>query len=197
MPKPRLLFLSAMDYENEAPNTVANFISLSESDFYGGTNFHRVIPNFMAQGGDPNSKDGAEGTPGTGDPGYRIADEHDREGARSHFTGTLAMANNNFPHTGGCQFYFTHEPTPHLNGKHTVFGRVIDGLDVVRVIEPNDAIVSVTVLRKRDHEYKPDTLPLSQRPRQPFAFDPTKPPTTLPQVIEGIKKTTTRPDITP
>jgi cyclophilin family peptidyl-prolyl cis-trans isomerase len=146
-------------FENEAPNTVANFISLAESGFYDGTTFHRVEANFMAQGGDPNSKPGATGEPGTGGPGYRIPDEHDREGARMHFTGSLAMAKTSEPHSGGCQFYLTHTAPAHLNGKHTVFGRVLEGLDVARRLEVGDVIERVTVLRKRDHEYKPQTLP--------------------------------------
>ncbi len=171
-------------FENEAPNTVANFIALAESGFYNGTTFHRVLPNFMSQGGDPNSKPGATGAKGTGNPGYHIADEHDLEGARSHFTGTLAMANNGQPNTGGCQFYITHEPTPHLNGKHTVFGRTVEGLDIARSLDPDDLIETVTVLRKRDHEYKPTKLPLGSPFTEPFATPETrggtKPPTTRP-----------------
>ena len=87
-------------FENEAPNTVANFLALAEAGFYDGTTFHRVLPDFMTQGGDPNSKAGATGIPGQGGPGYRIPDEHDREGARNHFTGSLAMANTGSPHRG-------------------------------------------------------------------------------------------------
>ena len=146
-------------FENEAPNTVANFVSLAEAGFYDGSRFHRVLPNFMAQGGDPNSKPGGTGDPGEGSPGYRIPDEHERAGARNHFTGSLAMAKTAQPHTAGCQFYMTHTPPAYLNGSYTVFGRVIEGLEVVRSIELDDVIESVSVLRKRDHEYSPQTLP--------------------------------------
>ena len=146
-------------FENEAPNTVANFISLVEAGFYDGTKFHRVIQNFMAQGGDPNTKPGATGIPGQGGPGYRIPDEHTRQGARNHFAGSLAMANTGSPHSGGSQFFLTHEPRPDLNGKYTVFGRLIEGLDVARGLKINDLLVSAIVLRKRDHDYNPDSLP--------------------------------------
>lgn len=146
-------------FENEAPNTVANFISLVEDGFYDQCAFHRVIPSFMAQTGDPNSKpDGNKARIGSGGPGYYIPDETELDNARSHFTGTLSMANHG-PNTGGSQFFMTHEPTPHLNGRHTVFGRVIEGLDVVRGIEKDDLLQTARVLRKRDHEYEPSTLP--------------------------------------
>jgi cyclophilin family peptidyl-prolyl cis-trans isomerase len=161
-------------FENEAPNTVANFISLVEKKFYDGVLFHRVIgvtrdddggiaPSFMAQSGDPT------GT-GKGGPRYRFADELDPKTARMHFRGSLSMANSG-PNTNGSQFFLTFGPTPHLNGKHTVFGRVLEGLDVlakINRVEPDaktgeppagaDKIVKATVLRKRDHEYKPETL---------------------------------------
>ena len=110
-------------FEDSAPNTVANFVTLARSGFYAGTSFHRFIPDFMVQGGDINSKEGVEGTPGTGNPGYRIPDEHG-EGfdARAHFRDSLAMANTGAPDSGGSQVYFTHKPTPWLNDRHTVFG---------------------------------------------------------------------------
>jgi len=146
-------------FENEAPNTVANFISLVEAGFYDGTKFHRVEQNFMVQGGDPNTKPGATGIPGQGGPGYRIPDEHTRQGARNHFAGSLAMAKTPAAHTAGSRFFLTHEPTPFLNGKHTVFGRILEGLDVARGLKINDLLVSAIVLRKRDHEYNPDSLP--------------------------------------
>ncbi len=175
-------------FENEAPNTVANFVSLAEAGFYDGSRFHRVMPNFMAQGGDPNSKPGGTGEPGKGSPGYRIPDEHDRAGARNHFTGSLAMAHNSdprtgksIPHSGGSQFYMTHTPPAHLNGNYTVFGRVIEGLEVVRSIELDDVLESVSVLRKRDHEYSPQTLPEIPS-TQPVLRDgsATRPSTTQP-----------------
>lgn len=158
-------------FENQAPNTVANFLKLAGQGFYDGTRFHRVIGNFMAQGGDPNSREGAEGTPGEGGPGYRIADEHKREGARNHFAGSLAMAKTEAEHSGGSQFYITHTPTPHLNGRHTVFGRVLEGLDVARSIQKDDLLESVRIVRKRDHEYEPGTLPELEAPA-PSADEP-------------------------
>jgi cyclophilin family peptidyl-prolyl cis-trans isomerase len=146
-------------FENEAPNTVANFISLAESDFYDGSKFHRVMPNFMSQGGDPNTKPDGTGPAGSGGPGYYIPDEHTLGGARNHFTGSLAMAKTSAPNTGGCQFYVTHTAPAHLNGQHTVFGRTVEGLDVARRLEVDDVIVTVNVLSKRDHAYEPETLP--------------------------------------
>lgn len=146
-------------FENEAPNTVANFISLVESGFYEQTSFHRFEPDFMIQGGDPNSKPGATGTAGQGDPGYYIPDEHLGDDHRLHFGDSLSMAKRTDPNTAGCQFYFNHRPSPWLNGKHTVFGRVVTGLEVVRSLRRDDRIVLARVSRKRDHEYEPSTLP--------------------------------------
>ena len=146
-------------FENEAPNTVANFISLAESGFYDGSKFHRVLPNFMSQGGDPNTKPGGTGPAGAGGPGYCIPDEHTLGGARNHFTGSLAMAKTGVPNSGGCQFYITHTAPAHLNGEHTVFGRTVEGLDVARSLEEGDVMETVNVLRKRDHAYEPETLP--------------------------------------
>ncbi len=175
-------------FENEALNTVANFIDLAESGFYNGTRFHRVLPNFMAQGGDPNSKVGATGVPGEGNPGYFIVDEIANPDHRNHFTGTLAMAKTKEPHTGGCQFYITVRPTPHLNGIHTVFGRVLEGLDVARSLQQNDVIESITITRKRDHEYKPAKLPLPGATTVPDEIPPhtqpgaaSQPATTAPE----------------
>ncbi len=144
-------------FEDNAPNTVANFITLAEDEFFDSSTFHRVVSNFVIQGGDPNTKPDGEGEPGTGGPGYAIADEWEREDARKHFAGTLAMANSG-PNTAGSQFYITHQPLAQLNEGYTVFGRVIDGLDVVRSIERDDVIESVRVLRKRDHEYVVDRV---------------------------------------
>ena len=146
-------------FENEAPNTVANFIELVEKSFYDGTVFHRVIPGFMAQGGDPT------GT-GRGGPGHAIACECHQPNFRRHFRGTLSMAHAGRD-TGGSQFFLTFLPTPHLDGKHTAFGRVIEGLDVLAKlqrlnpgdpIEP-DKIVKAEVLRKREHKYEAKKLP--------------------------------------
>lgn len=168
---PRVLFKTTKGdieielFENEAPNTVANFVSLVESKKYDGTAFHRVIPNFMAQGGDPNTLDDDPGNDGQGGPGYTIACECFSPKARMHFQGSLSMAHAG-KDTGGSQFFMTHLPTAHLNyveGKegssHTVFGRVIKGMDIALAIRPGDKIESAEVVRKRDHEYKPKTSP--------------------------------------
>jgi cyclophilin family peptidyl-prolyl cis-trans isomerase len=147
-------------FENEAANTVANFISLVEQHFYDGTPFHRVIPQFMAQGGDPT------GT-GTGGPGYAIACECETPAARKHFLGSLSMAHAG-KNTGGSQFFLTFRPTEHLDGRHTVFGRVIEGFSVLPKLQRTegeqaggepDKILKAEVLRKRDHDYVPDKLP--------------------------------------
>lgn len=146
-------------FENEAPNTTANFISLVEKHFYDGTPFHRVLSEFMAQGGDPDGN-------GRGGPGYTIACECYQPNYRKHFRGSLSMAHAGRD-TGGSQFFLTFVPTTALNGKHTVFGRVIEGLDVLSKLqridpehpkgEEPDRIIQATVLRKRAHEYKPVT----------------------------------------
>ncbi len=146
-------------FENEAPNTVANFVSLVESGYYDGIPFHRVIPAFMAQGG-------RQTDPATA-VDYTIKCECYQENARRHFTGTLSMAHAGRD-TGGAQFFITHLPTPHLDREiapqsvHTVFGRVADGMDAVAALEVGDKILSATVVRKRDHEYKPVTQPAAQ-----------------------------------
>jgi cyclophilin family peptidyl-prolyl cis-trans isomerase len=150
-------------FENEAPNTVANFISLVESGFYDGTKFHRVIGAFMAQGGDPNTKEGNDGPARAGGPGYTIQCEAEEPDSRRHFAGTLSMAHAG-KDTGSSQFFITHLPTPHLDKgvapePHTVFGRVVDGLDVARSLKVGDELESATVIRKRDHEYVPETMP--------------------------------------
>jgi len=131
--------------EDETPNTVANFISLAEKGFYDGVAFHRVIPDFMVQGGCPL------GT-GTGGPGYVIADEFSPR--LRHTRGVISMANAG-PNTGGSQFFITHVPCPHLDGKHAVFGKVTSGMEVVDKIQKGDKIIKVAVDRKRSHPYKP------------------------------------------
>jgi len=111
----------------DAPKTVNNFVFLAREGFYDGTTFHRVIPEFMAQGGDPT------GT-GTGGPGYMFEDEFSQ---RKHTAGALSMANSG-PNTNGSQFFIAYAPQPHLDGKHTVFGQVIDGTDVLNKLTPRD-----------------------------------------------------------
>jgi len=139
-------------FEEEAPNAVANMITLVESGFYDGVKFHRVIPNFMAQGGDPNSKNDDPSDDGRGGPGYAIDSEFDNPGARLHFRGTLSAANSG-PNTAGSQFFLTHLPTPHLNGKHTVYGRVISGQEIVDDLQIDDVIEDAAVISKRNHPY--------------------------------------------
>ena len=152
-------------FENEAPNTVASFMSLVEAKKYDGIKFHRVIPMFMAQGGDPNSLDDDPSNDGQGGPGYMIKCECFEKSARRHFRGSLSMAKTAAPNTGGSQFFLTHLPTPHLNANvdaqsgHTVFGHIVEGLDVAASLKKDDKIESATVTRKRPHEYKPETLP--------------------------------------
>lgn len=149
-------------FENEAPNTVANFVSLIEKKKYDGIAFHRVIPSFMAQGGDPNTLDKDPRNDGMGGPGYHIACECYKENARMHFQGSLSMAHAGRD-TGGSQFFLTHLPTGHLNPDidtskgHTVFGRVVKGMDVVLALRPGDRIQTATVLFKRNHPYVPKT----------------------------------------
>lgn len=118
-------------YEADAPNTVANFLALADRGFYDGTRFHRVIAGFMIQGGDPNSRDDDPSDDGRGGPGYAIADEF--SGRRHAAPGVLSMANSG-PDSGGSQFFITLAATPHLDGKHAVFGRVTRGMEVVEAI---------------------------------------------------------------
>ena len=119
-----------------APKTVNNFVFLARDGFYDGVVFHRVIPNFMAQGGDPT------GT-GRGGPGYRFEDET-RGNPNRHERGVISMANAG-PNTNGSQFFITFQPQPHLDGRHTVFGQVTDGMDVVDSLSNGDAMESVTI----------------------------------------------------
>ncbi len=143
-------------YANDTPRTVENFMKLANESFYNGTKFHRVIPEFMIQGGDPisrgifekdfvyDSKDNPNNLPvaGTGGPGYSFEDE-----INSHKVevGSLAMANSG-PNTNGSQFFIvTEKPQPHLDGKHTVFGKVIEGMDIVRSIEQGDMMERVYI----------------------------------------------------
>jgi len=123
-------------FARHAPRTVNNFIFLAREGFYDGVSFHRVIANFMIQGGDPTGS-------GRGGPGYKFADET-KGNPLKHETGSLSMANAG-PDTNGSQFFITHAPQPHLNGKHTVFGRVVAGQDVVAAIRPGDRMLRVVI----------------------------------------------------
>lgn len=147
-------------YENEAPGTVGNFVNLVERGFYNGLTFHRVINNFVAQAGCPQGD-------GRGGPGYHIRCECYEEQHRNHFSGALSMAHAGRD-TGGSQFFLTFRRTPNLDGKHTVFGRVIEGRDVLATLQRRepprapgstaiapDRILKAEVLRKRDHAYEP------------------------------------------
>ncbi|MDA3962959.1 MAG: peptidylprolyl isomerase [Planctomycetota bacterium] len=126
-------------FSETAPNTVANFVKLAKDGFYAGLRFHRVVPDFVIQGGCPNSRDGAEGAPGTGGPGYSIDCELGASNPERHSPGTLSMAHRG-PNTGGSQFFVTHSATSHLDNKHTVFGRVADkaDMDVVMAVRQGD-----------------------------------------------------------
>jgi len=125
-------------YVKEAPNTVNNFVFLAREMFYNGTKFHRVIADFMIQGGDPTGS-------GSGGPGYRFADEF-KDNPRKHQVGSLSMANAG-PNTNGSQFFITHIATDWLNGKHTVFGQVKDkaSQDVVNAIKQGDTLTGVMI----------------------------------------------------
>jgi cyclophilin family peptidyl-prolyl cis-trans isomerase len=149
-------------FEDEAPETVGNFIHLVQQGFYDGLTFHRVLGGFMAQGGCPDGN-------GQGGPGYQIYCECLDPDHRQHFTGTLSMAHAGRD-SGGSQFFITFVPTPQLNGEHTAFGRVLEGLDVLTrikrrdpdkpadlALEP-DEIITAEVLNKRDHKYEPNKV---------------------------------------
>lgn len=153
-------------FENQAPNTVANFISLCEKGFYDGLPFHRVITHFMAQGGCPNRD-------GTGDPGYSIRTELSAP-HRKFFRGTLGMAMSGAPDSAGSQFFVCYLPRTYLNGKFVAFGRVVEGMNVLSDIthinpdeeenkeeklEGPDEIISTKILRKREHAYVPEKIP--------------------------------------
>lgn len=150
-------------FEDQAPDTVGNFVHLVEQGFYDGLTFHRVIAGHIAQGGCP------EGT-GFGDAGYKIYCETDRDDHRKHFRGSLSMAKQTPKNTGGSQFFLCYRPAPYLNGEHTVFGRIVEGMDVLASLQRRDPekdsaaaaepdeIIKAEVLRKRDHPYVPNKV---------------------------------------
>ncbi|MFC1988756.1 peptidylprolyl isomerase [Chloroflexota bacterium] len=124
-------------FAGDVPVTVNNFVFLAREGFYDGGTFHRIIPDFMAQGGDPT------GT-GSGGPGYKFADEFT---SHTHVTGSLSMANAG-PNTNGSQFFITYAPQPHLDNHHSVFGQLTDGMDVLMSLKNGDSIVLITIEEK-------------------------------------------------
>ncbi|WP_210463749.1 peptidylprolyl isomerase [Rufibacter roseolus] len=132
-------------YEQDAPKTVENFTKLAKEGFYDGLTFHRVLPDFVIQGGCPNSREGAKGMPGTGGPGYKIDCEL-TGGNQYHDRGVLSMAHAG-RNTGGSQFFICHSRnnTAHLDRNHTCFGKVVEGLDVIDDIRQGDRIEKIVV----------------------------------------------------
>jgi peptidyl-prolyl cis-trans isomerase B (cyclophilin B) len=122
----------------DAPKTVENFVTLAKRNFYDGLTFHRVVPGFVVQGGDPKGD-------GTGGPGYKIKAEFNKQ---KHVRGTLAMARSQDPDSAGCQFYITYGPTPHLDNNYTVFGRVTSGMELVDQIQKGDRMKSVRIVEQ-------------------------------------------------
>jgi peptidyl-prolyl cis-trans isomerase B (cyclophilin B) len=140
--------MKAEFYEQDAPNTVKNFVTLAESGYYNGLRFHRVIPNFVVQGGCPYSKDPMDRRVGTGGPGYNIDCEL-TGGNQYHDKGVLSMAHAG-RNTGGSQFFICHnrQNTKHLDRNHTCFGKVVEGLDVIDEIEPGDLIEKIEIIEE-------------------------------------------------
>ncbi|QNF34908.1 peptidylprolyl isomerase [Adhaeribacter swui] len=132
-------------YEKDAPKTVKNFIDLAQKGFYDGLTFHRVIPDFVIQGGCPNSREGAKGMPGTGGPGYKIDCELTGDN-QYHDRGVLSMAHAG-RNTGGSQFFICHSRnnTAHLDRNHTCFGKVVEGLEVIDQIKAGDRIEKIEI----------------------------------------------------
>jgi cyclophilin family peptidyl-prolyl cis-trans isomerase len=120
----------------DAPKTVENFVTLAKKGFYDGLTFHRVIPGFMAQGGDPKGD-------GTGGPGYTIKDEFNKQ---KHVRGAVAMARTSAPNSSGSQFYICFEPQPHLDGGYVVFGKVVSGMNIVDSIKKGDKMKTVKII---------------------------------------------------
>ena len=123
-------------YPADAPKTVENFVTLAKKGFYNGLTFHRVVPDFVVQGGCPKGD-------GTGDPGYKIPAEFNEQ---KHLRGSLAMARSQHPDSAGCQFYICYGPTPHLDKNYTVFGRVTSGMEHVDRIRQGDRMKTVEII---------------------------------------------------
>ncbi|MFC1904199.1 peptidylprolyl isomerase [Chloroflexota bacterium] len=124
-------------FASDVPITVNNFVFLAREGFYDGSSFHRIIPGFMAQGGDPTGS-------GFGTPGYSFVDEFTKH---THVSGALSMANSGTD-TNGCQFFITFGPQPSLDGKHSVFGQLLEGMDALKKLENGDAITTITIEEK-------------------------------------------------
>jgi len=122
-------------FPEDAPKTVENFVTLAKKGFYNGLNFHRVVPDFVVQGGCPKGN-------GTGGPGYTIKAEFNKQ---QHLRGTLAMARSQHPDSAGSQFYICYGATPHLDGQYTVFGKVVSGMELVDRIKQGDKMTAVTI----------------------------------------------------
>jgi peptidyl-prolyl cis-trans isomerase B (cyclophilin B) len=125
-------------FPEDAPKTVDNFVTLAKKGFYNGLTFHRVVPDFVVQGGDPKGN-------GTGGPGYTIPAEFNKQ---KHLRGSVAMARSQHPDSAGSQFYFTYGPTPHLDGNYTVFGRVTSGMEHVDRIKVGDRMKTVAIVEE-------------------------------------------------
>ena len=125
-------------YPADAPKTVENFVTLAKKGFYNGLTFHRVVPDFVVQGGCPKGN-------GTGGPGYQIKAEFNQQ---KHLRGTVAMARSQDPDSAGCQFYICYGATPHLDGQYTVFGKVVTGMELVDRIKQGDRMTSVAIVEE-------------------------------------------------
>ncbi|MCB9932620.1 MAG: peptidylprolyl isomerase [Planctomycetes bacterium] len=139
-------------FEDDSPNTVKSLVKLAKDKFYDGLTFHRVEPNFVAQGGDPNGD-------GSGGPGYRIKFEENRRG---HFRGTVAMARAQSKDSAGSQFYICTANSPNvlsLTGNYVVVGRVIEGMEAADMLRVGDKIISIRAENLRNHEYQPEVTP--------------------------------------
>ena len=125
-------------FPEDAPKTIENFVTLAKKGFYDGLTFHRVVPDFVVQGGCPKGN-------GTGGPGYQIKAEFNKQ---KHLRGTVAMARSQDPDSAGCQFYICYGATPHLDGQYTVFGKVVAGMELVDRIKQGDRMTSVAIVEE-------------------------------------------------